>query len=50
MVNFVLRKIFRGNLSETVSLTVINVNFKVTSISGNSALKIERQACIKSPI
>ena len=33
MVNFLLKKIFRGNLSEVISLTEIDVTFKVVSNS-----------------
>ena len=35
MVNFLLKKIFRGILNEAISLAEIDVTFKVTSISTN---------------
>ena len=64
MVCFLLRKIFRGNLDDTISLA--EIHFKMTSVSaneitpfkfprkisfrGNCALKIESQACIQNSI
>ena len=40
MVNFLLRKIFRGNLSYAISLSKIGVTLKVTSISLFDILKL----------
>ena len=36
MVNFLLRKIFRGNLNEAISLAKIEVTLKVMSVLTNN--------------
>ena len=43
MINFLLRKIFRGNLNEAISLTETDVTFKVTSVSTNEIVPFRSQ-------